>query len=297
VGVVGSGTQRVAKALLAQIAPGAGQAAQVEIGGMAAARALVAGEVDAAMFVSAPEAPAIQMLLREPGIRLLDFRRADAYARRFPYITRLELPEGAIDLARNIPAANTQMVALTASLVGADDLHPVIVDLVLGAAREVHGRGAMLWRAGEFPSPLAPEFALSTDAERFYKSGPSALQRYLPFWAVVWIQRVVFLGLPILAIGIPLLRYMPMFYRWGMRRRIYRWYGELVFIERSLKHGQGGAEQLRRLDDIEGRVNGMRIPPAFASEAYTLKMHLQMVRSRLEGLARAGAAPGAAAPS
>jgi hypothetical protein len=34
----------------------------------------------------------------------------------------------------------------------------------------------------------------------------------------------------------------------------------------------------------------MRVPPTFASEAYMLKMHLQMVRERLQAPA-AGAAP------
>jgi hypothetical protein len=77
---------------------------------------------------------------------------------------------------------------------------------------------------------------------------------------------------------------MPAIYRWSMRRRIYRWYGELAFIERAATRGQGDRQmQNRRLDDIESRVSAMRVPPAFASEAYTLKMHVQMVRGLLAG--------------
>jgi hypothetical protein len=111
---------------------------------------------------------------------------------------------------------------------------------------------------------------------------------------VVWIQRLVFLGLPILAVGIPLLRFLPSLYRWGMRRRIYRWYGELAFIERAVAQGRGDrAEQLRRLDIIESRVNSMHNPPAFAGEAYALKMHLKMVRDLL----RAGSNAAAAVPA
>jgi NMT1-like family len=289
-GVAGSGTQFVARALLAQaLAPGSAPVA-VDLGGLAAAQALRAGQVDAAIFISAPDAEAVQLLLGDPAISLLGFGRAEAFARRFPFLTRLDLPEGAVDLARNLPPADTALVAATASLVARDSLHPVIVDLMLAAAREVHGRGSVISRAGTFPSAAAPEYPLSPDAERFYKSGPSVLQRYLPFWAVVWIQRLIFLGLPILAIGIPLLRYMPALYRWGMRRRIYRWYGELAFIERSARRGANEtASHLHRLDAIERRVSGMRLPPAFAGEAYMLKMHVQMVRGLLQG--GAGAAP------
>jgi len=67
-----------------------------------------------------------------------------------------------------------------------------------------------------------------------------------------------------------------------VRRRIYRWYGELAFIERAAAEGRGRrAAQLHRLDQIESRINALRIPPSFAGEAYTLRLHMQMVRERL----------------
>ena len=298
-GLPGSGTRLLADTLFApSMFPSGSPPTLVDAGGLEAARALLAGEVDAAMFVSAPDAPAVQQLLHAPGIELLSLRRAEAFTRQFPFFTRIDLPEGAVDLGRNLPPADTTLVAATASLVVASDIHPVIVDLMLEAAREVHGRGSLVSRPGQFPSAEAPEYPLSPDAERFYKSGPSGLARYLPFWAVVWIQRLLFLGLPVLAIGIPLLRFMPVVYRWSMRRRIYRWYGELAFIERAATRGQGDrAAQRRRLDDIEGRVSAMRVPPAFASEAYTLKMHVQMVRGLLGGAAaNASTAASAAEP-
>jgi hypothetical protein len=67
-----------------------------------------------------------------------------------------------------------------------------------------------------------------------------------------------------------------------VRRRIFRWYGELSYIERAAAQGRGHREaQLRRLAEIERHVNGLRIPAAFGSEAYTLRMHVQQVRERL----------------
>jgi len=290
VGQQGSGTRHLADTLLRDVLPAGATVVPVDLGGLAAAEALQRGAVDAALFVSAPDAKAVQQLLRDPKVALLDFARAQAYSRRFPFLTPIDLPRGAIDLAADIPATDIHLVATTASLLARADIHPVIVDRVLAAAREVHGGGSALWRPGAFPSPQAPDVALSDDAERFYKSGPSALQRWLPFWAVVWIQRLLFFALPIVAIGLPLLRYMPALYRWGMRRRIYRWYGELAFIERGLTRGDGERADCRRqLDGIEARINGMHIPAAYASEAYTLKMHLRMVREHM-----AQAAPQAA---
>lgn len=290
VGVPGSGTQFVARALLERLPDVRSRTTLLDIGGLAAAQALQTGEVDIALFIGAPESPAVQQLLNDPAIVLSSVKRAEAFTRRYPFLTRLDLPEGAADLGRNLPPADTTLVASTASLLAAEDTHPVIVDLLLGAAREIHGRGSIVSRPGLFPAAEAPEYPLSPDAERFYKNGPSVLQRYLPFWAVVWIQRLIFLGLPILAVGIPLLRTLPGLYRWGMRRRIYRWYGELAFIERAARQGQGDRDaQLRRLGEIEGRVSGLHVPRAFASEAYTLTMHVQMVRRLLHDPQRTAA--------
>ena len=46
----------------------------------------------------------VQMLLKTPGIRLFDFAQAEAYARRFPFLSPVTLPRGVVDLAQR-PAA------------------------------------------------------------------------------------------------------------------------------------------------------------------------------------------------
>ena len=237
------------------------------LSGLQAAEALRRGSVDAAMMVAAADAPAVRELLRDPAITLWSARRADAYLRQFPVLSRLELPEGSADLERNLPPAATTLLSVKATLVATDDIHPVLVDLLLDAAREVHGGAGLLNRSGEFPSPEAAEYPMSSDAERFFKSGPSFLRRYLPYWAVVWIQ---------------LLRVTPDIYRWSVRRRIYRWYGELSLIERALAQGRGSRDaHLRRLDEIDAYINRLRVPPSFGCEAYDLRSHVQMVRQRL----------------
>ena len=283
-GAPGSGTRDVVDALLQRHGLSAADLRVLPLSGLAAAEALERGAADIAFLVSAPDGPAVQRLLRAPGVTLLSWRRADAYVRQFPVLTRVDIPEGAFDLPRDLPPQDTTLVSLKAGLVAVPDIHPVLVDLLLDAASEVHAGSGLIRRAGEFPAPDAAEYPMSPDAERWYKSGPSFLRRYLPYWAVVWIQRLVFFGLPVLAVGIPLLRVTPAVYRWTVRRRIYRWYGELGFIEQAIERGRGDRDaQLRRLAAIDERVNRLRIPASFGSEAYTLRMHVQMVRSRLSG--------------
>lgn len=285
IGVPGGGTRPVAEKMLALnglLGPQGGDTTLLPLDGSAAEKALLAGEIDAAMLVSATDAPLIQRLLHAKGIELLSVDRAEAYLHLMPVFHRVELPEGAADLAANVPPQAVTLLSVEALLVAREDIHPVVVDLLLDAAREVHGGGSMIRRPGEFPAADASEFPMSADADRFYRSGTSTLRQWLPYWAAVWLQRLLFFGLPLLAVGIPLLRLMPALLRWSIRRRIYRWYGELAFLEQDAQRGQGErAAQLKRLDAIEERINRMHVPLAYASEAYTLRQHIHLVRAQI----------------
>jgi TRAP-type uncharacterized transport system substrate-binding protein len=281
-GPAGSGTRKMAEVLLERVGLGDLNPTLMPLSGLNAATALERGDADVVILVSAADGAAVQRLLRADHIALWSAPRADAYVRQLPVLSRIEIPEGAFDLVRDIPPRTTTLLSLKASLVAERDIHPVLVDLLLDAAREVHSSGNLVRRPGEFPAAEAAEYPMSPDAERYYKSGPSVLHDYLPYWAVVWIQRLLFFGLPILVVGIPMLRVLPIVYSWAVRRRVYRWYGELAFIDRAAAHGHGRREaQLRRLDEIEARVNSLRIPASFAGEAYTLRSHVRMVRERL----------------
>ena len=66
--------------------------------------ALLGGELDALVFVSAPESVFVRMLLQTPGIRLLEFPQAEAYARRFEFLTGVTMPRGTVDLAEHSAA-------------------------------------------------------------------------------------------------------------------------------------------------------------------------------------------------
>jgi TRAP-type uncharacterized transport system substrate-binding protein len=284
VGAEGSGTRVLATRLLEANGIDGNTARLDPAGGLEAAAKLESGAVDAAILVNAPEALAVQRLLHAKGVWPIGFRRADAYARHFPYLEKLVIPAGALDLAGNIPPQDLTVIAVTANLLAASDLHPVIVDLLLEAAREVHGGSSLLNRPGEFPSLRDRDFQPSPDAERSYRGQyTSFLRHYMPFWLSVWVQRFLFFAIPVLAIGIPLLRYLPATYRWGIRRRIYRWYGELKFLELDLQRdGSGVSHALKRLDEIEERVNTLRVPPAYAGEYYHLRTHIGMVRHQFE---------------
>jgi TRAP transporter TAXI family solute receptor len=284
VGPEGSGTRALVSRLLQDngLAPGA---LWRDLGGSAAADALRAGEVDAAFFVMAPQSPLIDALLRDPNIAVADFARADAYSRRYGFLTGLVLPEGVVDLAANIPSRPVRLLAPTANLVAHPELHPAIIDLLLMAATDVHREGNWFAGRGEFPKPELLAFPLSDEAERFYQHGPPLLQRFLPFWAASLIDRLKVMLLPLVVLLFPLIKVMPPIYTWRMRARVYRWYDELEKAELQRSTGGWDAARLEsELSRIESEVRQVKVPLSFTDQLYHLRQHIELVRRQQSGV-------------
>jgi len=231
IGPEGSGTRALALALaeaskLTERAKGF-----LPLGGLEAADALIAGEIDAAMFVAGVEAAAVQRLLRTEGVRLMSLSRAEALSRHFPYLETVTLPRGVIDLAGDLPASDITLVAATAYLVAREDFHPALVSVLLQAASRVHRGGGLFHRPGDFPVSREGDFPLSDAAERYFRSGPPFLQRYMPFWVANLLQRLLVLLVPLIAVVIPVMRISPGVYKWRVRMRVFRWYRALQIVE------------------------------------------------------------------
>lgn len=258
-----------------------------------ATMALLVGKVDGMVFSSSAEALLIQMLLQTPGIRLFDFTQAEAYARRFAFLSAVRLPRGIVDFGRDIPSRDHQLIAPTATLVARDGLHPALVDLLVQAAAEIHGAPGWFQRRGEFPTAEYSEIPVASTAEKYYRDGPPLMQRYLPFWLANFFGRMWLVIVALGALLVPLSRVVPPLYVWKVRSRIYRWYGQLRSVEGAVEDAspeqrrQIYEEQVRRLDDIERRVNRLVVPLSFAEELYGLRSHIDFVRKRIEWLARA----------
>jgi TRAP transporter TAXI family solute receptor len=287
VGPPGSGTRALidkvflANGLVAANGIAHGNTEIVGIGGADALRGLKAGEVDAALFVGGAQTPTIQQALRDPAIRLMSLSRADAYPRRFPWISKLTLPAGTIDLAINLPDHDMQMIGTKAMLGARAGLHPALINLLIDAAREIHGDQGYFEAAGEFPGTAPVDIPVSPYADQHRRFGPSFLYNYLPFWVATVVERLIILLLPLAVILVPLFNYLPKVLEWRVRSRIYRWYGELSLLERDVLTRKGDLpvdQWLKTLGRIEHSVEQIHTPDKFASEAYTLREHVALVR-------------------
>ena len=281
IGVPGSGSHAVAEALLRLNRLGPADLEVVELPPVESAARLEAGELDAMFLTAAWEEPVVQRLLVAPGIQLESFPRADAYIARYPFLSRLTVPMGVVDLAANRPPADVTLVALRATLVVRRDLHPALQYLLMHAALETHGPAGIFQHAAQFPTAEVVDLPLSDEARHFYQSGPSFLKRHLPFWMAEIVQRALLVIVPLIGVLYPLWSGFPKLYRWEMQHRIYRLYGELKWIERELRQASTEAQRsalLTQLAELEARVLRMRLPNAFGAMGYTLRMHLSMLR-------------------
>jgi TRAP transporter TAXI family solute receptor len=285
IGSRGSGTRRVAVELFAAYGIDIEKQPHSELNGIPAATALLKREIDAIAVVTGEDSAQVQSLLREADIRLLGFPQSAALSRHFPHLTTVKLAPGMIDLAKNIPPEEVPLIAAMSQLLVRNDLHPALIRILAEAAKEIHHGSGWFHKAGDFPTTRGTDVPIHADADRYFTSGVSFLQRHLPFWVSVWVERALILLVPLLAIGIPAARLLPAIYNWRMRERVYRWYAEVRHLDTeamTTKPASTEAENiLSRLNKIEARADNVRVPLAFARELYDLKVHIDFVRRRL----------------
>ncbi|CAM9648620.1 unnamed protein product [Phaeothamnion confervicola] len=252
------------------------------LAGRAAVDALDSGKADVLILGSVLEAPLIQNLLRDPGVRLISLPRVKALTRKFPFLTRLELPSGVIDLENNIPATDVTLIGTTSSVLVREDIHPEIIGLLARALVEVNSEPGVFQQFGEFPTQSDPEYPMAEAAHDFYKNGPSLLQRYLPFWLTSYVRRLLAVMVTVIAIAVPVFSYAPKVYLWVLRRRVLALYRDLRVIEAGLQPGLSASqlsEYQEGLDKID-RASGV-LPMRHSDLFFALRTHIDLTRARL----------------
>ena len=280
VGARGSGTPGLSGKLLAANHLERDDIRRSNLDDTPAVMALLGGQIDAAVLVTAPESPLVQMLLQTPGVRLLEFPQAEAYARRLPFLSTVTLPRGVADMARDVPRRDLQLIATTTSLVAREDTHPALQQLFVQAASRIHSAPGWLARAGTFPNSGNAEFPLAKDAERYYRAGPPLLQRYLPFWLANVVDRMWVALFSIIAVLVPLSRLIPPVYRFRVRSRVFRWYRQLRRIEDNIGE-RNRKELIAERDKLEAQAKRVVVPLSYADELYALRTHIDLVRAKL----------------
>jgi TRAP transporter TAXI family solute receptor len=280
-GMPGSGTNVLAVPLLAASGVTDTNTSILRQPTAKALHALKAREVDVSLMVGGARASAIAAALKDPEVELVSLAHADAYPQRYPYLTRRTLHAAAVQFVPPTPPRDTALVSTEAMLAARDDIHPAIVNLLLEIIRDAHDDQGYFEAPNEFPNVEQVDLRVSPDAIRHRRFGPSLLYRYLPFWVATFVERFIIVVVPLLVVMLPVMRFLPSIISWRVRSRIYRWYGELTLLERDVRMRKGELPIERWLADLERiQRSAERVitPASFASEAYTLREHIELVR-------------------
>lgn len=287
VGSPGQGSALLARNILAASGVSAENSTLVAVGGEAAVDMLARHKLDAMIFVDVPNSEMVSQLSKQRSLRLMSLDTAEALSRQFSYLHHLVLPEGALNLKQNLPVHDVHLVSPTATLVVKEDMHPALVYLMMKIIAEVHGGAGILNAKGEFPSAKDTDFPISTQALNFYKSGLPFIDKYLPFWAATFVNRTLIVLLPLLALLIPLTKIVPMIYVWLVKRKLFRYYGELRYLDAQLSQSldaEQRSEITQALNEIDSRVTLIKLPVTFSQYAYELRAHIELVRAKLNKL-------------
>ena len=287
----GSATRVLARRLLALNGVDEASVALVGLSPDQSADALLRGEIDGAVMLTAWRSPAVQRLLVADSVVLESYPRADAYVALFPSLSKVVLPTGVADLARNIPPSDVTLLAVEASLVARRDLNPAIQYLLLEAATEIHGGPDIFNRAGRFPAGEAVDLPLSEPAREFYQSGVPFVYRVLPPWLAGLTERLLILLIPLLVVVFPLFRFLPSAYQYLVETRIYRLYGRLRVLEQELEEaGPGQLDHLAtELDDLARQASHLSVPLHYSQRLFILKSHIASARGEVDKRLNQGA--------
>ncbi len=284
VGPQGDGSHVLAMTLLGASGVNARNAYLSELTGDDAVDALNGGKIDAAIIVDMSDSMLVKRALKNPRVHLISLDDAEALSRQNSYLHHLVLPESSIDIARNIPSKSVHLVAPTTMLVKSENMHPALLYLMMKIIKQIHNGPGILHAKDAFPSMQGSDFPLSAQADNFYRNGPPFLDKYLPFWASTFISRTLIVIVPLLAILLPLSKIIPLAYRTFMRWRLFRYYGELRYLETQLNQEQGMLDRdyyLQKLDQIESRARSIKLPISYSQYLYELRSHIEFVRSKI----------------
>lgn len=294
IGPDGSGIQPLACELLRRHGLTRGSADLRPMTTRDAIAGLAAGSVDALFIVASYDAPEVQRLLHDPGVELVGYPQADAYADSYPWLHKVTVHRGAIDLASDQPAADVTLIAAKASLIVRADVPATTKYLLMKAARLIHGQRTILQGNDEFPSAEAATPPLGTTAQQFYKPGlPYYLNSFLldrlPFWLAGPVAAVVIPALILLTtLGVvaPLVRVVPVLYNFVTQRPVMRLLLEVMALEARLDAGGGDAagDIARRLKELEQQATRRLVrgvPASLTVSLLVLRQHIEALRRRL----------------
>ena len=243
--------------------------------------ALKAGQIDAMMLVLAPESALAQKMFSDQSIGLMSIDQAYGYSGRLNYIKPIMVKPGVLNIAKDVPHSQKLTIATVAELVAKKDLNPATIYLLMNISKKYFSKPSILNTENEFPSNAGLSFSLNEDADNYLKSGPSFLFQYLPFWVAVWVERMLKLILPLMALLIPLFNVIPSLTEYRKKLKFANIYRDLKMIEQSMGDHQDREKLVKQFNEIDERARQLKVSDFHTKDIYDLRAHVESVKNRM----------------
>lgn len=246
---------------------------------------LIKDEIDTIFDVTSPNSNLVQELLENKNISLFSINRAKAYSRKFNYLESINLYEGTINIYKNIPNSDKQLLATTAILVTNPNSPHELIRLLLKKVKKVHSKKTLLSKQNQFPNLANIDIPINEEAQRYLNYGDSFLEKIFPYWIASNLDRLKILLIPLLTLLLPIFKGVFPLYRWSIRSKIYRWYNEVQKIDLSLEESKpiNLLDKLNELEKLKKEIKDeTKVPLSYMGEYYDLIMHIELIISKLK---------------
>ncbi len=284
VGVQGSGTNHLALQILNDNGINK-ENSDIQVHSSSDAKDLLINDkIDAMFIVGSPNSKTIKELLYNPNINIFSFKRAKAYSRKYSYLETLPLYEGTVDLYKNIPYSNINLLATTANLVINDNLSEELTRLLLKKLVLIHDKKGLFEKNEQFPNISNLTIDIDEEANRYFNYGDTFLEKIFPYWIASNLDRLKILLIPLLTLLFPLFKGVFPLYRWSIRSKIYKWYDKIQSIDKRIDNlnNKELKENLAELQKLKKEIREeTKVPLSYMGEYYDLIMHLEVLISQL----------------
>ena len=213
---------------------------------------------------------------------------AVAFEKNMSYLTAFNLVAGSLDLLNQIPKKDTNVVAVTTSLVVNKDVNPSLQLILLMVAKDSVAKANRVFLASrnEFPAYIDPLIPLSPVAKKYYDYGPPSFSRYFSYRVAAFIDRLWPVVLILFAIFFPISRITWRFRELRTSVEEYPFYERLLEIESSVAKGGLSADQKKalhlELDGIKHAIAKNKIHTGYEIEHYDLLRAVELIQSRVD---------------
>jgi uncharacterized protein len=249
-----------------------------------AAERFARGELDAVFIVDGIDSPTVQRLLKVPDRQIVDFALAPAYIKKMPFLERVTVPRGAIDLVQIFPPQDLSLLASTVTLVVEKGTHPALQWLYLRAAESIsRDRSEFFSKPDHFPEYVDHNVALSPVGARYFEGGLPTLFKYLPNTLAALLDGTWGIVLAVVAVGWPLFLQILSLRQYPSNKILYDYWQDLRDLEHDLdliETPQDAELIIEQLDEMLAEVLETWLEDDLIHRYYGLRRTIQDVRNQ-----------------